>query len=47
MSELLSPEDARVLVGLCRAGKLYDVEKWTASDNSLHTPRQIERAPSR
>ena len=44
-SEFLSPDDARLLVGLCRAGKLYEIEKWIASGKSLRTPPQIKKTP--
>jgi hypothetical protein len=44
-SEVLSPDDAKVLVGLCRAGKLYEIEKWIASGKSLRTPPQIKKTP--
>jgi hypothetical protein len=30
-----SPEEAKELVALCRAGRLYDIEKWIAQGKSL------------
>ena len=44
-SEFLSPDAAKLLVGLCRAGKLYEIEKWIASGKSLRTPPQIKKTP--
>jgi hypothetical protein len=36
----LSPmsEDAKELVQLCRAGRLYDIEKWIAAGKPLDVP---------
>jgi hypothetical protein len=45
MSEPLSPEDAKLLIGLCRAGKLYEIEKWIAAGKSLRTPPHIKKTP--
>jgi ankyrin repeat protein len=43
--ELLSPEDSKILVDLCRAGRLYDIEKWIADGKSTSTSVQIKRTP--
>ncbi len=43
MPETLSPEDGKVLLDLCRAGKLYDLEKWIADGKSVRTPPQIKK----
>lgn len=45
MSETLSPEDGKLLLALCRAGRLYDIEKWIASGKSIRTPPQIKKTP--
>jgi hypothetical protein len=31
----MSVDQAKELIALCRAGKLYDVEKWIAAGKSL------------
>src|SRR4051812_31291324 len=41
----LSPEDGKALVNLCRAGKLYAVEKWIAAGKAIRTPPQIKKTP--
>lgn len=38
-----SAEQAKELVALCRAGKLYDVEKWIAAGKSLDISAAIKR----
>lgn len=45
MSEFLTPEDAKVLIALCRSGKLYEIEKWIASGRSIRTPPQVKATP--
>jgi hypothetical protein len=45
MSGVLSVEEGKVLLGLCRAGRLYDVEKWIAAGKSIRTPPQIKKTP--
>ncbi len=45
MPETLSPEDSKELLGLCRAGKLYDIEKWIADGKSIRTSPQIKKPP--
>ena len=45
MLEPLSSEDGKLLIGLCRAGKLYEIEKWLAAGKSLHTPPHIKKTP--
>lgn len=45
MSETLSLEDSKFLVGLCRAGRLYDVERWIAEGKSIRTSPQIRKSP--
>jgi len=45
MSEMLSVEEGKLLVGLCRAGRLYDVDKWIAAGKSIRTPPEIKKTP--
>lgn len=45
VSEFLTAEDAKVLISLCRAGKLYEIERWIASRKSIRTPREIRKNP--
>ncbi len=47
MSESLTLEDGKVLISLCRAGKLYEIEKWIASGKSIRTPPQTKKTPLR
>jgi hypothetical protein len=35
MDETLTVEEAKLLIEYCRAGKLYEVEKWIASGKSI------------
>jgi hypothetical protein len=41
----LSPERAKELLTLCRAGKLYEIEEWIARGESIHVPEQAKRTP--
>lgn len=43
--EFLTTEDSKLLVALCRAGKLYEIEKWIASGRSIRTVPQMRRTP--
>jgi hypothetical protein len=43
--EPLTLEEGELLLGLCRAGKLYEIEKWIASGKSLRTPREVMKTP--
>jgi hypothetical protein len=43
--EVLTSEDAKVLIAFCRAGKLYEIEKWIASGKSIRTPPEIKKPP--
>lgn len=47
MSETLALEDAKALIGLCRAGKLYEIESWIASGKSIHMPPTMKQTPLR
>lgn len=45
MAETLPPEDAKILLELCRAGRLYDIEKWIAAGKSLTVPADVKKTP--
>jgi hypothetical protein len=45
VSDLLKLEDAKALIALCRAGTLYEIEKWIASGKSIRTPPQTKKTP--
>ena len=38
-----SADQAKALIALCRAGKLYDIEKWIAEGKSLDISETIKR----
>lgn len=38
-----TPDAAKELVRLCRAGRLYDIEKWIAAGRSLNVPAAKNR----
>ena len=42
---VLNLDRAKALLDLCRAGKLYDVERWIASANSIRAPKECRRTP--
>ena len=41
----LTPEEAKLLLALCRAGKLYEIERWITSGKSLQTPSGFKKSP--
>jgi hypothetical protein len=41
------PNDAKELVGLCRAGKLYEIEKWISNGKSLDISEATKRGNKR
>jgi hypothetical protein len=41
----LTLEEAKLLIGLCRQGKLYEIEKWISSGKSLHLPPELKITP--
>ena len=43
MADILTREESRVLLELCRAGRLYDIEKWIASGKSLRVPIECKK----
>ncbi|MGD0668738.1 MAG: ankyrin repeat domain-containing protein [Bryobacteraceae bacterium] len=45
MSESLPPDEAKRLIALCRAGKLYEVEKWIAEGKSIETSSDFKKTP--
>ncbi|MEO8592921.1 MAG: hypothetical protein ABI759_06355 [Candidatus Solibacter sp.] len=45
MSGVLTIDERKVLLALCRAGKLYGSERWIASGKSICTPPSIKRTP--
>lgn len=45
MPEHLTSEEAEGLLHLCRAGRLYEVEKWIASGLSIQTPPEVRKRP--
>jgi len=45
MAEHLTTEDAKSLLQLCRAGRLYDVEKWIAAGKSIQVPAELKKTP--
>lgn len=45
MSESLTSEDAKLLIALCRAGKLYEIEQWIASGRTTCVASQTKATP--
>jgi hypothetical protein len=45
LSDELSIEDAKQLLGLCAAGRLYEVDDWIRAGRSLCVPRALRRTP--
>jgi hypothetical protein len=45
MTEPLTTDDAKHLIRLCQAGRLYDVEEWIRSGRSLKAPEAIRVTP--
>jgi hypothetical protein len=45
MPSPLSHADARELIRLCRAGRLYEVEAWIRAGRSLAVPREVRTTP--
>ena len=43
----LTIEESKTLLGLCRAGRLYDVERWIASGKSIRTSPEVKKTPRR
>ncbi len=47
MAETLSVAEAKELIQLCRAGRLYEVEAWIRAGRSLDVPREVRTTPLR
>ena len=45
LQEELSVEDAKQLLGLCSAGRLYEIDDWIRAGRSLRVPRAVRRTP--
>ncbi len=45
MADHLTIEDSKALLALCRAGKLYDIDRWIASGKSILTDPSIKKTP--
>ena len=45
MAHVLNSDEARQLLALCRAGKLYAVDDWIRSGKSLEVPAEVKRCP--
>src|SRR5579862_586935 len=45
MLEPLTSEEAKLLLSLCRAGKLYEIERWIASGKSIQMPSEFKKSP--
>jgi hypothetical protein len=43
MQEVLTLEEAKELVRLCRVGKLYEVDDWIRAGRSLRVPINLTR----
>jgi hypothetical protein len=45
VSEILSTPEAKDLLQLCKAGKLFDVQNWIASGKSISVPDALRTTP--
>ena len=45
MDETLTLEEAKLLIEHCRAGRLYEVERWIASGKSIQPPLPSDLLP--
>jgi len=45
LTNTLTPEDARLLLALRQGGKLYEIEKWIASGQSLRVRPELKKTP--
>lgn len=45
MREILTSEEAKRFVGLCRAGKLYEIEDWIKSGKPLQVTAEFKSTP--
>jgi hypothetical protein len=44
-SQILTSEEGKELIYLCRTGRLYEVDAWIASGKSLSVPSQFRKTP--
>jgi hypothetical protein len=47
VSETLSTTEAKELLRLCKLGRLFEVQKWITSGNSLSVPAELKTTPLR
>ena len=47
MTNPLSRDEAKELLRLCKAGRIYEVEAWIRAGRSLHVPREVRATPLR
>lgn len=47
VSETLSTIEAKQLLQLCKTGRLFDVQNWISSGNSLSVPAELKTTPLR
>jgi len=45
MAEELAIDEAKQLLGLCAAGRLYAIEEWVQAGRSLQVPRGLKKTP--
>src|SRR4029079_12446941 len=45
MTDELSIDDAKQLLELCAAGRLYAIEEWVQAGRSLQVPRGLKKTP--
>jgi len=45
MTDVLTTQDARTLLDLCHAGRLFEIEKWIADGRSIHVPAEFRSVP--
>jgi hypothetical protein len=43
--EVLAEENAKLLLGLCRSGRLYEIYRWIAAGRSLRMPANLKKVP--
>lgn len=42
---ILTPDEAKSLFALCRAGKLHEIDAWIAAGQSILTPPEVRKSP--
>jgi hypothetical protein len=43
--DMLTTEEGKQLLTLCRSGKLYEIEAWIPAGRSLHVPAGLRKSP--